>query len=201
VLFGDRIYSNPVGVAHVLRAGGDVLVRLNPHTLPLYGSDGTRLNVLGAVSRLKVGQHLDLPAAMKSAAGETFAGRLVALRRSAAATRREQRRLQRKASKQQRTISSQRLRLARYLLLWTTLPAAHAAADIGEFYRWRWQIDPGTGASAQEGSRHGARLASRQAPDEPPGRAHDSSRKHIFPLRLLSSAAAGGGKWNSPTTN
>jgi hypothetical protein len=141
VLFGDRIYSNPVGVAHVLRAGGDVLVRLNPHTLPLYGSDGTRLNVLGAVSRLKVGQHLDLPAAMKSAAGETFAGRLVALRRSAAATRREQRRLQRKASKQQRTISSQRLRLARYLLLWTTLPAAHAAADIGEFYRWRWQIE------------------------------------------------------------
>jgi Transposase DDE domain len=143
VLLGDRIYSNPVGVAHVLRAGGDVLVRLNPHTLPLYGSAGTRLNVLGAVRGLKVGQHLDLPAAVKSAAGETFAGRLVALRRSAAATRREQRRLQRKASKQQKSVTSRRLRWARYLLIWTTLPAAHAAADITEFYRWRWQIELG----------------------------------------------------------
>jgi hypothetical protein len=143
VLLGDRIYSNPVGVAHVLHAGGDVLVRLNPHTLPLYGSAGTRLNVLGAVRGLKVGRHLDLPAAVKSAAGETFAGRLVALRRSAAATRREQRRLQRKAGKQQKSVTPRRLRWARYLLIWTTLPAEHAAADLTEFYRWRWQIELG----------------------------------------------------------
>jgi hypothetical protein len=143
VLLGDRIYSNPAGVAHVVRAGGDVLVRLNPHTLPLYASDGTRLNVSGAVRGLRVGQHLDLPAVVKSASGEPFAGRLVALRRSAAATRREQRRLQQKASKQQKSLSPQRLRMARYLLIWTTLSAAHAATDIAEFYRWRWQIELG----------------------------------------------------------
>jgi hypothetical protein len=143
VVLGDRVYSNPAGVARVLRAGGDVLVRLNPHTLPLYTSEDKRLKVLSAVRRLKVGQHLDLPAVVKSAAGETFAGRLVALRRSAAATRREQRRIQQKASKQQKNVSSQRLRTARYLLIWTSLPAAHAASDITEYYRWRWQIELG----------------------------------------------------------
>lgn len=143
VLLGDRICSNPVGVAHVLRAGGDVLVRLNPHTLPLYDSDGGRVNVFRAVRGLKAGQHLDLPAWVKSASGEAFAGRLVALCRNAAATRREQRRLERKAGKQQKKVSPQRLRLARYLLIWTTLPSAHPAAEITEFYRWRWQVELG----------------------------------------------------------
>ena len=143
VLLGDRIYSNPMWVAHVLRAGGDVLVRLNPHTLPLYDSDGGRVNVFRAVRGLKVGQHLDLPTWVKSASGEAFAGRLVALCRSAAATRREQRRLERKASKQQKKVSPQRLRLARYLLIWTTLPSAHPATEITEFYRWRWQVELG----------------------------------------------------------
>ena len=143
VIFGDRVYANPPGVAHVLRAGGDVLVRLNPHTLPLYSSDGTRLRVFGAARGLKVGQHLNLPAAVKPASGETLAGRLVALRRSAAATRREQRRLQRKASKQQKRLTPQRLRMARYLLIWTSLPAVHTAAEITEYYRWRWQVELG----------------------------------------------------------
>lgn len=143
VLLGDRIYSNPAGVAHVLHAGGDVLVRLNPHSLPLYDSEGARVNVLPTVCRLKVGQHLDLPTWVKSEAGESFAGRLVVLRRSAAATRNEQRRLARKASKQQRNVSPQRLKLARYLMIWTTLPPVHPAADITEFYRWRWQIELG----------------------------------------------------------
>lgn len=143
VVLGDRVYSNPAGVSHVLRAGGDVLVRLNPHTLPLYTADDKRLQVLSAVRRLKVGQYLDLPAVVKSASGETFTGRMIALRRSAAATRREQRRIQQKASKQQKPVSEQRLRTARYLLIWTSLPAVHAASEIAEYYRWRWQIELG----------------------------------------------------------
>jgi len=143
VVLGDRIYANPVGVAHVLRAAGDVLVRLNPHTLPLYDSEGVRVNVFKAVRRLKVGQHLDLPTWVKSANGEIFTGRLVALRRSAAATRHEQRRLLRKASKQKKKVSAQGLELARYLLIWTSLSAAHPARDITEIYRWRWQIELG----------------------------------------------------------
>jgi len=137
------IYSNPPGVAHVVHAGGDVLVRLNPHTLPLCTSERAPVNVFSVVRGLKVGQHLDLPTWVKTATGERLAGRLVALRRSAAAMRREQRRLTRKASKQQKTVSPQRLKLARYLLLWTTLPAVYPAAAITEFYRWRWQIELG----------------------------------------------------------
>ena len=143
VVLGDRVYANPPGVAHVVQAGADVLVRLNPHTLPLYDSAGARVNVLAAVRGLKVGQHLDLPTWVKTTAGELTAGRLVVLRRSAAATRHEQRRLARKASKQQRKVSPRRLQLARYLLIWTTLPSVYPATDITEFYRWRWQIERG----------------------------------------------------------
>lgn len=142
VLLGDRLYANPPGVAHVRAAGGHVLVRLNPQSLPLYDSAGKRVELLPLLRGLPVGQHLDVPTYVKSAAGE-LGGRLVALRRSAAASRREQRRLVRKASKKQRKVSLSRLKLARYLLIWTTLPSTHLASDITEFYRWRWQIELG----------------------------------------------------------
>lgn len=143
VVLGDRLYANPPGVAHVRAAGGEVVVRLNPHSLPLYDSAGQKMKVLSRVRKLKVGEYLDVPAWVKSAQGGEWAGRLVALRRTAAATRREQRRLQRKASKQQKNLSPRRLKLARYLLIWTSLPSRYAASEITECYRWRWQIELG----------------------------------------------------------
>jgi Transposase DDE domain len=143
VVLGDRVYANPAGVAHVVRAGGDVLVRLNPHTLPLFDTDGNRVNVLQAVRGLKVGETQDLPSWVNPKAGGSFGGRLVALKRSAAAARMECRRIEKKASKQQKKVSRTRLKLARYFLLWTTLPSLYPASDILAFYRWRWQVELG----------------------------------------------------------
>lgn len=141
IVLGDRIYAHPAGVEHVVRAGGDVVVRLNVHTLPLYTESGEKLDVLQAVGGLKVGEVCDLPAWVHPAQGVRRAGRLIAVCRSAAATRLARKKLKRKASKQQKKISARSWKAAQYFLLWTTLPASLAASEILEFYRCRWQIE------------------------------------------------------------
>ena len=70
-----------------------------------------------------------------------LAGRLIAVRRSAEATRAERERLTRKASKQQREVSAESWQAAQYIMLWTSLPATTGAEEILEFYRCRWQIE------------------------------------------------------------
>ena len=140
ILLGDRIYANPPGVAHVLEGQGEVVVRLNRSSLPLYEKRGTRLDVLKAVARLKVDEVLDRPAWVHHGK-QRLAGRLIAVRRSAEATRVERERLTRKASKQQREVSAESWQAAQYITLWTSLPATTGAQEILEFYRCRWQIE------------------------------------------------------------
>lgn len=140
VLLGDRVYANPPGVAHVLEGEGEVVVRLNRSSLPLYEKRGRRLDVLRAVAKLKVGEVLDR-ATWVHHGRQRLAGRLIAVRRSAEATRAERERLTRKASKQQKEVSTESWQAAQYIMLWTSLPTATAAGEILEFYRCRWQIE------------------------------------------------------------
>src|SRR5882762_2944522 len=42
ILLGDRIYSTTVGVAHVIKAGADIVVRFHRRALPLYDEAGKR---------------------------------------------------------------------------------------------------------------------------------------------------------------
>ena len=44
ILLGDRVYASPPGVFHVVKAKGDVIVRLNRPALPLLGRPGRRLD-------------------------------------------------------------------------------------------------------------------------------------------------------------
>lgn len=47
LVLGDRAYSTPPGVAHVVAAGGAVLVRANLQTLPLFTERGERIACQG----------------------------------------------------------------------------------------------------------------------------------------------------------
>jgi hypothetical protein len=141
IVLGDRAYSNAAGVAHVVEAGGDVLFRLNWQTLPLYHENGRRVNVFAALRQLKVGQVRDLPAWVLPAEGDAIPGRLIAVRRSAAATRKVIRKMELSANKKQKTVSAQRLRGAQYFMIWTSLAEETPADTVLGFYRSRWQIE------------------------------------------------------------
>ncbi len=142
LMLGDRAYSTPPGVAHVVAAGGAVLVRANLQSLPLFTERGERLAVLRRVRPLRSGQIGEWVAYVHGPEGQRIAGRLIAIKRSRHATRAVRKRLRRKANKGQRVLSPAALEQARYFFVWTCVPATDlSAAQILELYRLRWQIE------------------------------------------------------------
>jgi hypothetical protein len=141
IWLGDRGYSNPNGVRHVVGAGGDVVVRLNRTSLPLFSETEKRLDVLKVARKLKSNQHLECVACVQSGQGRWITGRLLIVRRSKKAAEHARKKLKQQASKRQKNVSAQALEAAQYFFAWTTLPASWSQQQILELYRCRWQIE------------------------------------------------------------
>ena len=140
IVMGDRVYAAPPGVSHVVRRGGDVIVRLNRQALPLF-AHGQRVALLPFLRGLQ-GKTPGVRATdVRDPQGGWIAGQLMALRQSAEATRRAQQHLRRRAQQGQGTASAEALEFAAYFLLWTTLTGAFPVAAILDLYRLRWQIE------------------------------------------------------------
>lgn len=140
ILLGDRIYGRPSGIAHVLNAEADVVVRLTPSLLPLLDAQGSACDPLRQARRLRVGNVGSWPTQVQHGR-QRFSGRLLAVRRGATATRQEQKRLRRAASREGRVISQRSWTGAQYLFLWTSLPDSFSPELALEYYRRRWQIE------------------------------------------------------------
>lgn len=140
ILLGDRGYSNPKGVGHVVGAGGDVIVRLNRHSLPLFTETEKPLDVLSIGRKLKAHQNMEC-AAWVQHGDQRIRGRLLIVRRSKQATEYARKRLKRSASKKQTKVSEQALEAAQYFWAWTTLPPSWKRQQILELYRCRWQVE------------------------------------------------------------
>jgi hypothetical protein len=141
ILMGDRVYAAPPGVSHVVKAKGDVLVRLNRQALPLFECDGRRMDLLAFLRALQGKTPREQEARVRHPQGGWITGRLIALRQSAEVTRSIQRRLRRRAQRSQEAVSVESLQFAEYFMLWTTLPHAFSTATVLELYRLRWQIE------------------------------------------------------------
>jgi len=139
LIMGDRGYGKPPQVAYVRKESADVLVRINLSSFPLFDEAGRRINTLARLRRLSVGQIGDWPAWVHSG-GQTYAGRLVAVRRGRRAARLAQKRLRRRASQRQKTLSARTLESARYVFVWTSL-VSETGPQVLELYRLRWQIE------------------------------------------------------------
>jgi len=132
----DRAYFTPRGIAHVLDAGADVLVRYRLDSVELrFG--GVTLDVLSAVAHLDVGDTLDLDVEAKLPSRMT-SGRLIAYRLTDDAVERARERLRRERG----TLSPRVFEAANYVLLFTTAPRARLDAErCLQGYRLRWQIE------------------------------------------------------------
>jgi len=142
LVLGDRVYGAPPGIAHVSGAGGAVLVRVSLQILPLFERSGQRMKLRQRLQRLRIGELWEAPAYVHGPHQERIAGRLIALRRSRHATRAVLKRLKRKHQRNQTMPSKLALATARYLLIWTSVPATHLSTrEALELYRLRWQIE------------------------------------------------------------
>lgn len=141
IVLGDRGYSTPAGVRHVVAAGGDVVVRLNWHCLALYSQAGKRMDPLRAGRRLRVGEIRETAAWVQPAGAAPIPGRLILVRRGALATQLTRRRLQLRANRKGQKLMPRTLAAARYFMLWTSLDSQYSADTVLELYRRRWQIE------------------------------------------------------------
>ena len=142
-LIGDRGYAKSDGVASVVDRGGHVIVRHNPAQMKLYHADGSRFELRAALSEWpEEQQQTAWPSYVRHGEGKLISGRLIVVRRSNEAMRREVKKLRHRASRKQSVLQQRSLEFAKYILVFTTLPADRYDDDFClEWYRLRWQIE------------------------------------------------------------
>jgi len=142
LILADRGFCKPPGVEAVVKQGADVVVRLNAGSLPLFGEDGSRFDLLAAVNQIP---EPGVTAEWKvSVEGRTqrVVGRLCGIRKSEEAIARARRQIRRKAQQGGPQPKAQTLALAAYILVFTTLPKDEFSAEqVLEWYRGRWQVE------------------------------------------------------------
>jgi len=141
LLLADRGYSNAAGVAAVQAAHGDVLVRWNSFSFPLKTLAGEAFDALQELSQMpKRGVREWAVSFLHD--GQRHTGRLCAIRKNAVATERARKKMRQEARKKQKPVSVEALKLAEFVMVFTTLAAKHLSArDVLELYRVRWQIE------------------------------------------------------------
>lgn len=137
----DRAYSHVASVVHATRAGAAVLVRYVFHHLPVTDAAGATLDMRARVRTLTaVGAVGAWPVWVRPATGAPIAGRILAMRLSDAQAAKAAARLAREYKPAE--ITPEMREFTRYVVLFTTVPAAALTADqVLELYRLRWGIE------------------------------------------------------------
>ncbi len=137
----DRGYCHPAGVGRVARHGADIIVRLNS-SVPLCGPDGQRFALLPALRTLSAAGRIGQWSVGMREGDQAGEGRLCAVRKTRQAIVWAERQIARREQKHQCRVKPETRQYARYVMVFTTLPEAEmGAAEVLEYYRFRWQIE------------------------------------------------------------
>lgn len=142
-IVADRGYSTGRGIQYVAEAGGQVTVRVNSGALVLEQENGTELDLVEWLRPLdSPGIVGSVPARALAGGGAKVTGRVCGLRKSAEAARLAQEKIRKEASRKGRTVQPTTWELAKYVILFTTVPASEwSTAEVLEWYRTRWQVE------------------------------------------------------------
>jgi len=137
----DRGYSHREGVAHVMEAGAQVLVRWNPAGFPLEDNHGKPATMLQWLRRLPPRSARECKVWFQHQ-GKRRALRLCAIRKSRMATEAARRKARQTAKDRGRTIQDETLEYAEFILvLCSAEPARLSCFAALELYRGRWQVE------------------------------------------------------------
>jgi DDE family transposase len=143
VVVTDRANGLRSRVVFVLSQMADIIVRISPSRFPMHDEHGVAIGVWEWLRGLpaSAGQ-ICSRAVWISCAGQHIQLRLLALRLSQEQQDKAQRRLKRKASKQQHQLRASTLYYAQWVLVVTTLPQEHWSDEqVMQLYRARWHIE------------------------------------------------------------
>jgi hypothetical protein len=140
VFIGDRGYSHKPGIAHVVKGGGHVIIRMNSQTLPLIRRK-KKFELLSHLKRLGTGIVRDWEVEFDHD-GQTIRGRVCAIKKSRIATEEARQSIIQSACKKQSYPNPDTLIFAGYIFVFTTLDSQIiSATKVLELYRGRWQIE------------------------------------------------------------
>lgn len=141
LVMADRGYARATPMAQARERGAELLVRLNSLHLPLEDPQGKEVDLLSLMRTLKGYEPSEWDVDFV-AHGKRYRGRLCAVRISPEATRRAERRVERKAQQRNRAPKARTLELSHYIMTFTTVSAAElSCAQVLELYRMRWQVE------------------------------------------------------------
>jgi hypothetical protein len=137
---GDRGYANPPGIAAVVDAEADVLVRYNFGSLPLYDAQGGLSDIERKLAHLsKPGQVHEWTVYVRPRDHRPIRGRLIAVRLPADKAAESRERLR---QEQGNDLSERALRTADFVVLFSTVPKNRlTAAQLMQLYGLRWQVE------------------------------------------------------------
>jgi hypothetical protein len=142
VLVGDRAYATAKGIGHVMIEGAYCLVRANASSLPLFGSDGCRIDPLALARCLAPGEILEVPAEVRPDGQDAVVGRLCLMALPEREARDAQRRTARQRNRKGRRPGMRALESAKYIVVFTTVPQhMMSTAQVFVVYRLRWQVE------------------------------------------------------------
>lgn len=147
VLVGDRGYAHADRMLATLARKAHFVVRIGHSTVPLVSEGGQPLDPVAFARRKRSGP--GRPPRVESAhvllrddRERAHPLRLVVVRKSAEATRRERERIRREASRKGKSPTAKTVAAAAYTFLLTSLPASDVdAVTVAELYRVRWQVE------------------------------------------------------------
>lgn len=140
LLVGDRGFGRARDVDHAAQNGGDVLVRINLISLPLWDKQGNRFNILDHLRTLETGDVGDWDVIVKHK-GRTIPGRVCAAKKTEEAAEKTRRKLRKTYTKGSQP-KKETLEAAGYFFVFTTLDRGKFSAQtVLEIYRARWQVE------------------------------------------------------------
>ena len=142
IILADRGYSHREGVAHVLQQQGDVIVRLNSTPFPLLcARRDAAVELLPRLRRLQGRQPKEW-AVRFEAEGGPWSGRLCAIRKSRTAADAAKKKIQKEATRKQKSARPDTLEFAEYVFLFASVPRRLLdTRQVLDLYRARWQIE------------------------------------------------------------
>ena len=153
-ILADRGYSTAKGIHYAVESGGQVTVRVISRALVLARGDGEPLDLVESVRSLRTTGIIGaVPAQAVAGPGVRVPGRVCALRKTEEAIRLAHARIRREASRNGRQIQPATLDLAKYIILFTTVPKRDWTDEaVLEWYRTRWQVELVLGGSSRRRS-------------------------------------------------
>jgi hypothetical protein len=145
IRIADRCYARPEGLAHLIDAQGDYVVRVGSRSLRLANKDGTPLDLSAVLKQSARSKESDQPVLIlhgRKRRWKPRPARLIVIRKPPEAAQRSRQKSRHDSRRGQHRYNALTHAAAGHLILVTSLARSrYPAAKVAGLYRMRWQIE------------------------------------------------------------